>query len=153
MPAAHLVLLINLASTWFMVGLIWFVQIVHYPLFAAVPETGFGAYHKQHVRRTTWVVAPLMLIELATSLSLLWLRPIGAPAWLPWLGVALLAIAWGSTWRLQIPRHNELAVCYAPHAHSGLCRTNWLRTVAWTARGLLTAYAVTRWSQPAVGPA
>ena len=142
MSAAHLVLLTNLASTWFMVGLIWFVQVVHYPLFASVPGDGFAAYHKQHVRRTTWVVGPVMLVELTTALALLWLRPAGRPAWAPWLGLALLAVAWGSTWRLQIPRHNELAACYAHAAHGSLCRTNWLRTVAWTGRGFLLVYAV-----------
>jgi sterol desaturase/sphingolipid hydroxylase (fatty acid hydroxylase superfamily) len=66
----------NLAATWFMVGLIWFVQVVHYPLFAAVPAgEPFAAYHRQHVRRTTWVVAPVMLVELVTAVALLLARP------------------------------------------------------------------------------
>jgi hypothetical protein len=36
MDMVKLVLLANLAATFFMVGLIWFVQIVHYPLFGQV---------------------------------------------------------------------------------------------------------------------
>ena len=29
-------LLVHLAATWFLAGLIWVIQLVHYPLFAAV---------------------------------------------------------------------------------------------------------------------
>ena len=142
MSAPHVILLLNVVSTWFMVGLIWFVQIVHYPLFSGVPPEPFAAYHRRHVRRTTWVVAPVMLVELSAALALLWLRPIAVPAWVAWAGLALLAAAWGSTWLLQIPRHNELATCYAPAPHAALCNSNWLRTAAWTARGVLLVVAV-----------
>jgi hypothetical protein len=31
------ILILNACLTWFMTGLIWFVQIVHYPLFDADP--------------------------------------------------------------------------------------------------------------------
>ena len=33
------------AATWFMVGLVWVIQTVHYPLFAFVGESGFGGAH------------------------------------------------------------------------------------------------------------
>ena len=141
MSAPHVILLLNVASTWFMVGLIWFVQVVHYPLFSGIPPEPFAAYHRRHVRRTTWVVAPVMLVELSAALALLWLRPITVPAWVAWAGLALLGIAWGSTWLLQIPRHNELAACYADGSHAALCYSNWLRTAAWTARGVLFVVA------------
>jgi hypothetical protein len=61
------VLLIHALVTWFMTGLIWFVQVVHYPLMAAVGSPGFAAYEAAHSRRTTWVVAPVMLAEAATA--------------------------------------------------------------------------------------
>ena len=38
-----LILLGHLAATLFMVGVIWFVQVVHYPLFAKVGATAFAA--------------------------------------------------------------------------------------------------------------
>lgn len=136
------VFLVNLATTWFMVGLIWFVQVVHYPLFGSVPAgERFAAYHKQHVRRTTAVVAPVMLMELLSTIALLVTRPAGVSAWVAWAGFALLAIAWLATALLQVPRHNELATCYTEAAHVALCRTNWLRTLSWTARGALLTYA------------
>ena len=59
----ELILLLQAASTLAMVGLIWFVQIVHYPLFAQVGREGFSGYEQAHQNRTTFVVAPLMLVE------------------------------------------------------------------------------------------
>jgi len=133
----------NLAATWFMVGLIWFVQVVHYPLFAAVPAgEPFAAYHRQHVRRTTWVVAPVMLVELVTAVALLLARPAFLSARVAWAGLARLTVAWLSTALLQVPRHNELARSYVDSCQAALCRTNWLRTMAWTARGALLVSAV-----------
>jgi hypothetical protein len=138
------VFLLNLATTWFMTGLIWFVQVVHYPLMGGVLGEGFAGYHGQHVSRTTRVVAPVMLMELASALALPWLRPVAIAAWIPWAGLALLLVAWGSTAMLQIPRHNALAACYAGATHASLCRTNWIRTIAWSARGVLVLYAAGR---------
>lgn len=127
------VLLAHAAATWFMVGLIWFVQIVHYPLFAAVGPNECVPYAHRHQARTTWVVGPVMLVELTTALLLL--RDGAARADLAWLGVALLAIVWTSTVVLQVPRHRRLAVAHDTAAVRGLVATNWARTLAWTARG------------------
>ena len=56
-------LLVHVAATWFMVGLIWFIQLVHYPLFHGVGTEQWGTYAAAHTRRTTWVVGPAMALE------------------------------------------------------------------------------------------
>jgi len=89
-----LVLVLHVASTMFMVGLIWLVQIVHYPLFAQVGKDTFLAYHQRHTRWITSIVAPLMLLELATGL-LLWLRAPSHPFWI--INTLGLAVLWGTT--------------------------------------------------------
>ena len=43
-------LVVHLAATAAMCGLIWFVQVVHYPLFAGVGDDGFTAYEQRHQR-------------------------------------------------------------------------------------------------------
>jgi uncharacterized membrane protein len=134
---APLVFLVNLAATWFMVGLIWFVQIVHYPLMADVGRDGFAAYEAKHSAWTTWVVMPAMLLELATAITLLVIRPATMPLWLAWLGVALVAVVWLSTGLLQVPQHNRLLVTFDVDAHAWLVASNWLRTAAWSVRGVL----------------
>jgi hypothetical protein len=127
------ILLIHAAACWFMVGVIWFVQLVHYPLFGGVGEDGFVAYAADHSRRTTWVVAPAMLIELGTGVLLLTRRPEGIGWGWPVAGLALLGLVWGSTALAQVPRHRRLGAA----AWRGLVATNWVRTGAWSVRGLL----------------
>ena len=61
-PAAdrgHL-LRVHVGATWALVGLIWFVQVVHYPLFASVGPGEFAHYEAQYTRRTARVVGVIM---------------------------------------------------------------------------------------------
>ncbi|MFM8818912.1 MAG: hypothetical protein ACKOHI_13805, partial [Phycisphaerales bacterium] len=83
----------SLASSWFMAGLIWVVQVVHYPLFGRVGSEGFAAYESAHARLITPIVGPAMLVELVSSIALLAARPRGMPAWAAWVGVALVRMA------------------------------------------------------------
>jgi len=139
---ARVVLLLHLASTFSMMGLIWFVQVVHYPLMASVGRGEFVAYEREHTRRTTWVVAPPMLIELATGILLLWIRPTGVSMIEALGGVGLLSVVWISTQLIQIPCHDRLSRQFDPLIHRRLVSTNWLRTVAWSLRGLLALWMV-----------
>ncbi|MEZ5353122.1 MAG: hypothetical protein R2762_10845 [Bryobacteraceae bacterium] len=132
--APFLLVAVHAAATWFMTGLVWFVQMVHYPLFSMVDGAGFAAYEQAHTVRTTWVVAPVMLIELATALLLFRYR---MPRGELMLGAGLLAVVWGSTFLLQVPRHEILSMGFDDVAHGGLVATNWIRTVAWSARGVV----------------
>lgn len=131
-------LIAHAAATVFMTGLVWFVQVVHYPLHREVGTDSFAAYQRAHLARTGWVVGPPMAVE-AVSATVLALRPApGVPAALGWMGLALLAVVWGSTWGLQVPAHRALERLGKHHQTLGrLVRTNWLRTLAWTARSVL----------------
>ncbi|MAJ47314.1 MAG: hypothetical protein CBC35_08705, partial [Planctomycetes bacterium TMED75] len=92
-------LIAQLASTLPLVGLIWTIQLVHYPLFELVGEESQVDYQKEHMNRITWVVAPLMLIELVT-VGLLWvLAPFDVWAI---VGALLVAVIWVSTVIIQV---------------------------------------------------
>ena len=137
-PMTWLVLCTHAWATCGMAGLIWFVQIVHYPLMAKVGVERYAAYQRSHEARTPWVVAPLMLIEAATSVALLWLmraQPWGVA--IAWTGAGLLAVIWASTFLLQVPAHQQLGGGFDAQAHRRLVSSNWIRTFAWTARGVL----------------
>jgi len=127
------ILLIHAASTLAMAGLIWFVQIVHYPLMGAVGSREFVAYEQAHTRRTTWVVGPLMLAEAVTAGMLALARP----GTLTLAGAALLAVIWLSTAALQVPLHRRLSSGRSDAAIASLVRGNWIRTAAWTARAAI----------------
>ena len=126
-------------ATWGLVGLIWVVQLVIYPQFAAVGETAFKSYHADYTRRIAWVVGPLMLGEVATAVVLLGRGD--RPLWLL-ASLAPLAVCWLSTACLQVPLHNRLARGFEAKSHRALVRSNWIRTVAWTVRGALVAFGL-----------
>lgn len=124
---------IHLAATWALVGLIWTIQLVHYPLFAQVGREAFVGYHRRHTRQITWVVAPLMGMEIGTAGWLVWM---GMRE--PWFLFALVPLGfnWVSTALVQIPLHNRLAEGFDSDAHRRLVATNWWRTLAWSVRGV-----------------
>lgn len=125
-------LLLNVVAVLALTGIIWFIQIVHYPLFAAVGRDGWEAYHREHSRRTTWVVIVPMTVDLVTSAALVLERPPGVESWLAVAG-ALAAIAtWAVTGALAVPAHRALGAGWNGAIGSRLVRVNWLRTVAWT---------------------
>jgi hypothetical protein len=131
------VLTVHVAATWFMTGVIWFVQLVHYPLFAVAAGPSFAAYHRRHLSLVTWIVAPAMLVELATGLLLAWSPPPGVSAWTTTAGLLLLAVIWLSTAFVQVPAHNRLRGGFDAAAHRRLVASNWIRTLAWSVRALL----------------
>ena len=128
------ILLLHAASTLAMTGLIWFVQIVHYPLFAYAESGDFRGFAADHQRRTGAVVGPLMLAEAGTA-ALLLFPPQDSPT--AWIGGALLASIWLSTALVQVPLHRRLAAGYDARAARRLVATNWWRTLAWTARAVI----------------
>jgi uncharacterized membrane protein len=153
MPAVSTdwLLLIHLVATIYMTGVIWFVQIVHYPLFALTGPDQFREYEQRHCELTTWVVGPPMLIEAVTAALLLWMRPDGVSAAVAMFGAGLLLVIWLSTALLQVPCHERLSQGFDPDVQRRLVRTNWIRTVAWTARSGLALMLVAAALTPASG--
>ncbi|GAB4211698.1 MAG: hypothetical protein OHK0013_33710 [Sandaracinaceae bacterium] len=137
-------LLANAFSTWAMVGAIWIVQIVHYPLFARVGEAGWTSYERAHQSLITLVVGPLMLVEALTSLGLALSPPTLVRPLEAWAGLALVAVAWLVTATVSVPLHGQLSAGFDGDAHRALVATNWIRTLAWSAHGALCALWLAR---------
>ena len=137
-----IIFLAHLFSTLFMTGVIWFAQAVHYPLLGGVGKEAFVEYEKENTRRTGWVVIPVMSVELITAILLLWRLPGGLLPFYAWLNAGLLAVIWVSTFTLQGPYHNLLVKKFNLAVWQSLVRTNWIRTAAWTARGMLLLWAL-----------
>lgn len=134
----------HLANTLVLVGLIWTVQLVQYPLFARVGEEAFAAYHRGHSQRIGWLVVPLMTVELLGAVWLAADPPAAVEAGAAELALALLVVIWVSTALLQVPCHRRLAHGFDRRVHLRLVQSNWLRTVAWTARGALLLWLAAR---------
>lgn len=129
------VLIACTAATLFMVGVAWFVQVVHYPLFAEVGGERFPAYHEAHSKRTTWVVAPVMSVELVTSLVLAFDPPSGSSG-LAIAGAVLALGTWVLTGLFLAPAHGRIGrVGWSDREGVALVRASWPRTALWTAHG------------------
>lgn len=139
------VLIAHAAATWLMTGLIWFVQLVHYPLLAKVEREAFVDYEREHCERTGWIAGPLMVVE-ALLAGLLWWQPAYGSLHAPGSkelvagGLVLVALIWMSTFGLQTPDHGRLCERWDPAAQARLVRLNWIRTVLWTVRSGLAGW-------------
>lgn len=130
--------LLQFFCTAALTGLIWTIQIVTYPGYAEVPARGFVEYHARYMRRITFVVAPLMLAELGLALALFFdSADFHASSFHATGGLILVAVIWLSTAFLQVPAHRRLERSHDVAAIRSLVRSNWIRTLAWTARSAL----------------
>ena len=133
-------LLIQLATTWAMTGVIWFVQLVQYPSFEQVGSSSFPAFHAHHSASISLIVAPLMIAEALSALAFVWV-PLRVQTPLQiWVGIGLVGIIWASTFLLQVPAHSKLGTGFDQGTWRFLVGTNWIRTIAWSARAALVSY-------------
>jgi hypothetical protein len=133
-------LLVHAAATLAMLGVILVVQLVHYPLFRHVGRASYDTYQAEHMRRITWIVGPLMTIELGTAVGLVWAPPPAVPPWMVWAGLGLVLFIWITTGLVQVPLHSRLTDGFDAATHRRLVRTNWLRTGAWALRAGLVLW-------------
>jgi len=136
------VLVASAAATWAMVGVIWMVQLLQYPMLARASELEPRLAAAEHARRISWIVGPLMAVEGVTALILLADRPETMSAAAAWGAAALLGVALGSTALIQVPLHAALGAGHDGDVCRRLIRSNWIRTVAWTSRGIVLAVAL-----------
>jgi hypothetical protein len=129
--------LLNIFSCFFLCGLIWTIQLVHYPAFSFAKEN-FQTFHAFHSFRISLIVLPIMCIELLSGI-LLFVYGGHSQFWL--YNLVLIFGVWLSTFFLSVPQHNVLGIQFNEHALFLLVLTNWVRTFLWTFRsGLLLLF-------------
>lgn len=124
---------INLFTCFFMTGLIWLVQVVHYPAYKFIDKTRFTEYQTFHTTSISYIVLPIMLAELVSGFGLIFEGEIEIWKILNLLGI--LGI-WLSTFLLSVPFHNQLQNGWDLLAIERLIQTNWIRTAIWSLRSL-----------------
>lgn len=126
-----------LITSLIMTGIIWYVQVIQYPLFKKVGKDHFLKYERAHVQRSGILIAPIMLAELISTLFLLF-RYSDSLAIIT--ATLLLAVIWISTFFIQVPIHRQLKSKFDMDLIDKLVNTNWTRTVAWTAKSCLLLF-------------
>ncbi len=135
----NLIVSTHLAVTWMLVGLIWVVQILVYPQFRRVASAEFRDYHFAHCFRIGLIIAPLLFVEIAT---VAWLFYEGHRTRPLVISIGLIVVVWLCTAVFQAPIHLRLMRGFNAALIHRLILTNWIRTLAWTARGILVSLAL-----------
>lgn len=132
-----LIFLFTCMVTGFNTGLIWTIQLVHYPGFNEIGKANYKTYQQLHMKRILRLVGPSMLIELLLSVFLVFQLKEHAGYFLYLVSFALLIFIWIHTAFLASPIHAELLDGFNAKKVSKLIRVNWFRTIAWTIRSII----------------
>jgi hypothetical protein len=138
----ELLRLANLVDAGLLCGLIWTIQLVHYPLFAAVGAGAWTDYEREHQRRITVLVAPLMVANVALAAAVLLAG--GPDAALRGLDAALALAVFTATGTVYSGLHRRLGGGWDATLGARLVRLNWWRTAAWSAQTAIAALIVAR---------
>ena len=130
---------VHLAVTWFIVGLIWVVQLIVYPQFLRVGAADFRAYHFSHCLRIGFMIVPLVLLEAGSAA---WLLYEGLRSMPFLISLGMIPLIGLSTAFWQAPMHTQLMQGRNDDVIRRLILTNWVRTLTWTARGVLLLVVV-----------
>jgi len=129
-----LLFFLNVISAFLLTGVIWTIQIVHYPSFHYIDKLSFTNFHNFHERRISIIVMPLMLIELTTSTAL-YINNMSSIVFA--LNFLIVGLIWCSTFFVQVPIHSILSEKKDKNLIEKLVNTNWIRTFLWSIRMLL----------------
>ena len=125
---------LNVISAFLLTGVIWTIQIVHYPSFHYIDKLSFTNFHNFHERRISIIVMPLMLIELITSIAL-YIHNMWSIIFA--LNLLIVGLIWCSTFFVQVPIHSILSEKRDKNLIEKLVNTNWIRTICWSLRGII----------------
>lgn len=143
--------LIHFASTWFMTGVIWIVQIVHYPLFRHVDAKEFKKYEASHTSLIGFIVVPAMLFEITSGIYILFSDFLSGEQYLLFLVASiLLLVIWLSTMLIQARQHRVLSSGYNLAIINSLVKYNWIRTIGWTLRAVILTFILIGYIKNAV---
>jgi hypothetical protein len=128
-------LLTHICACFFMTGVIWVIQLIHYPAFSLVKQNEFQNFQRDHTKKIAFIVVPMMVIEFLTGAALIFWPPALSLTNLIWqLNVLLILAIWGATFFVSVPLHEALGKGQDHDTVLRLVKTNWFRTGLWTLR-------------------
>ena len=139
MDFAHWLVLMSTAITLYVLGGIWFAQIVVYPLFAKVGGTEYVAYHRYYSSRIPFPVILPGFASFLLPIALLFVRPESVSLLLVAANAVCATVGLLVTVALEIPRHRRLArTGKEDHVIRELVAYNWPRTLSISGCALLS---------------
>ena len=121
---------VNFISTSLMVGVIWVIDLLHYPSFNFINDKKYIEFQHFQMQRISFIVIPAMLIELASALLLAYFFRSSLTIIL----LALLLGVWAVTFIFFTNMHQKLTNGYNQSIVDRLIQINWSRTILWSLR-------------------
>ena len=118
-----------------MVGVSLITHFVTYPSFKLIKSSLFSEFHKSYTNKMLFIVAPVMILELISSLFLV-IFDVSDNNTEIGLLISLLLI-WFLTFFIIVPIHNKLTVNYNKDLNQKLIKFNGLRTIFWIIKLIL----------------
>jgi len=139
MDLSHWLLLLSAVVVLYVLGEIWFAQIVVYPLFAKVGDAEYVTYHSFYSSRIPLPVIVPGFASFVLPIAILFARPESVPFWLAAANATCAIIGLFVTVALEIPRHRRLAED-GKHDRTiwELIAFNWPRTLSISGCAILT---------------
>ena len=123
-------------STSLMVGIIWVIQLLHYPTFNFIREDDYVEFQHFHMQRISFIVIPVMITELISCFMLVYYFR----SYLLILCLIILLVIWLITFVFFTKLHQSLLSGYDKMIVDKLVQINWSRTVLWSLRLIILIY-------------
>ena len=127
---------IQIVCNSYLVSLVFMTQFITYPTFLHIDKDKFSEYHRKYVNNISFIVAPVMLIELLT-LSLI---AYFSSEFLIIKSLFLLLVIWLTTFFIMIPSHNRISKSFNIKEIKSLINYNWIRTILWSFKLLVIIF-------------
>ena len=127
---------IQIVCNSYLVSLVFMTQFITYPTFLHIDKDKFSEYHRKYVNNISFIVAPVMLIELLTLLLIAYF----SSEFLIIKSLFLLLVIWLTTFFIMIPSHNKISKTFNKKEINRLINYNWVRTILWSFKLLLIIF-------------
>ena len=131
----NILIFISLFSNLIMVGISLITHFVTYPSFKLIKSSIFSEFHKSYTNKMLLIVAPVMILELISSILLV-IFNVSDNDTETGLLITLILI-WFLTFFAIVPIHNKLAVNYSKDLNQKLIKYNGFRTALWIIKLIL----------------
>ena len=119
------IIYLNVLFNVYLIAISIIVQFIVYPSFNKILES-FTEYHGRYKKKIFWIVGPVMILEILTSLLMI-LNEFDIYL-IPGLIVLLL---WMLTFIYIVPLHKQLSKEFQTNKHIKLLKLNFVRTILW----------------------
>lgn len=131
----NILIFISLFSNLIMVGVSLITHFVTYPSFKLIKSSIFSEFHKSYTNKMLLIVAPVMILELISSILLVIFDVSNNDTEIGLL--ITLVLIWFLTFFTIVPIHNKLAVNYTKDLNQKLIKYNGFRTALWIIKLIL----------------